>query len=83
VCPENLVPSDEEGLREVVLVAIELVVYVMVSTVVVEEHMEEIAREPQSTMIVDCLDCSEGEEEDGSSRGHAGDEEGESPAHGV
>ena len=55
----------------------------MVSTVVVEEHMEEIAREPQSTMIVDCLDCSEGEEEDGSSRGHAGDEEGESPAHGV
>ena len=83
MCSKELIPCHKEGLREVVLVTIELVVYIMVSTIVVEEHMEEVARKPQSTMIIDCLDCSEREKKYCSSRGHAGDEKGESPTHGV
>ena len=56
VCSEDLVPHDKEGLREVVLVSIELVVDVMVSAVVAEEYMEDVPRKPQTTVVIDGLD---------------------------
>ena len=55
----------------------------MISAVVAEEYMEDVARKPQSAVIVDGFDGGEGEEEDGGSGCHAGDEEGESAANGV
>lgn len=83
VCSEDLVPHDKEGLREVVLVAIELVVNVMVGAVVAEEDMEDVAREPQAAVVIDGLDGRKREEEYGRLRSHAGDEEGEGAADGV
>lgn len=80
---EKFIPCDKEGLREVVLVAIELMVNIVVSTIIAEDHMKEVARKPKSTMIIDSLDCSKREEEYCSMRGHARDEERESTTNGV
>jgi len=75
VCTADLIPHDEEGLREVVLVAIELVVDVMVSAVVAEEDMEDVPGEPQAAVVIDSLDGREREEEYARPWGHARDEE--------
>jgi hypothetical protein len=83
VCSKDLVPHDKEGLREVVLVAVELMVDVMVSAVVAEEYMEDVPRKPQTTVVVDGLDGREREEEYASPRGHARDEERERATDGV
>ena len=83
VCSEDLVPHDEEGLREVVLVAIELVVDVMVSAVVAEKDMEDVPREPQTAVVIDGLDGRKGEKEYACPWGHAGDEERERTPNGV
>lgn len=49
---------------------------VVVSSVVLEKQMEDIARQPEPTMIVDGLDHSETEEENSSACGHSRDKEG-------
>lgn len=77
---KNLVPHNEERLREVVLVAIELVVNVMVSAIILEKNMQNISGKPQPAVIIHGLDCSEREEEDGGPRSHSGDEERKSTA---
>lgn len=81
--PEDPVPGDEEGLREVVLVAVELVVDVVVGAVVAEEHVEDVPREAHPAVVVHGLDGGEGEEEDARSGAHAGGEERDGPADGV
>lgn len=75
VCSEDFVPHDEEGLREVVLVAIELVVDVVVSAVVAEEDMEDVPGKPKATVVIDSLDGRKGEEEYACPWGHPGYEE--------
>lgn len=77
---KNLVPHNEERLREVVLVAVELVVNVMVSAIILEKNMQNISGKPQPAVIVHGLDRSEREEEDGGPRSHSGDEERKSTA---
>jgi hypothetical protein len=83
VCSEDLVPHDKEGLREVVLVPVELMVDVMVSAVVAEEYMEDVSRKPQTTVVIDGLDGRKREEENPNPWGHARDEERERAADGV
>ena len=51
--------------------------YIMVSTIITEENMKDVPREPQSTMVIHRLNGSEGEEEDSGPGSHAGDKEGE------
>jgi len=76
----DLVPSDEEWLREVVLVAIELMVNIMECAVVVKQHVQGVAREHEPAVVVNGFHGAEGEEEHGGQGGHAGDEGGETPA---
>lgn len=49
--------------------------HVMVSRVVLEHHMEQVPGEAETTVVVHSLDRGEGEEEDGRSRRHTGDQE--------
>lgn len=75
---EDPIPDDEERLREVVLGSVKLVMDVVVGGVVLKDDVQRIARDPKPAVVVDRLDRREGEgEEDGGSRAHAGDEEGE------
>jgi hypothetical protein len=37
---------------------------VMISSVILEKNMEDIARQPESTMIINRFNCSEAEEKD-------------------
>ena len=80
---ENLVPSDEEWLREVVLVSVQLVVDVVVRSVVPEEDVEEVEGEPEAAVVVDPLHRREGEEVNGGVGRHPRYQEGEGAAHGV
>lgn len=75
VCPQYLVPKDKERLRKVVFVAIELVVNVMVSSVVVEQRMEDVTGKPQPAVVIHCLDGRKREKEYGCSWSHTGEEE--------
>ena len=61
----DLVPRNEEGLREVVFSAGELMMEVMEGTVVGEEQMEWIPRQPHPAIIIDHLHQAEGKEEYG------------------
>lgn len=65
VSPHYLIPCHEEGLREVALVAGELVMDVMVRRVVPEQDVERVPRKHQPAVVVDPLDGGEGEEESG------------------
>jgi len=79
----ELVPSDEEGLREVVLGAVQLVVDVVVRGVVPEDVVEGVPGQPQAAVVVDGLDGSEGEEEDGRTGRHPRHQEGNCTADSV
>lgn len=70
-------------MRKVVFVAIELVVNVMISGVVVEQCMEDVAGKPQPAVVIHRLDGRKREKEYGCSRSHTGEEERESTADGV
>lgn len=59
VSSEDFIPSDEEWLREVVLVAIELMMNIMVSSVVPEEEMKYVSGEPKAAVIIDAFDGGE------------------------
>ena len=58
-------------------------VNIMVSRVITEEDVKRIPRKPKSTVIINRLDGSEGEEKYSRSRGHTGEEERQSTADGV
>jgi len=79
VCAKDLVPHDEEWLREIVLVAVQLMVNVVVGAVVVEQDVEGVEGEPEAAMVVHALDCRKRKEEDARPGGHPGDEEREGP----
>lgn len=83
VSSADLVPCDEERLREVVPVAVELMVDVVVRRVVPKAQVQDVPGEPQPAVVVYALDGAEGEEEDGGSRRHAGDDERQRAAAGV
>jgi hypothetical protein len=83
VRPAQLIPCDEEGLGEVILGAVQLMVDVVVGGVVPEHVVEGVVRQPEPTVVVDSLDGGEGEEEDRSAGSHSGRQEGYGPAHGV
>ncbi|CAL9762034.1 unnamed protein product [Musa acuminata subsp. burmannicoides] len=83
VCSQDHVPCDEEWLREVVLVAVELMMDVMIRGVVPEEQVEDVPGKPQPAVVIYPFDGGEGEEEDGGSGRHARENEGEAAAEGV
>ena len=68
---KNSVPCNKERLREVVLVAVQLMMDVMVCAVVAKDPMEDIPRETKTTVIINALDGGKGEEENGSPRSHS------------
>lgn len=80
---EDLVPGDEERLRVVVLVPLELVVHIMVRAVVVEQELKRVPGQPQRAVDVDGLDRGEGEEVDARPGSHPREEEGHGPSDGV
>lgn len=83
VSTENPIPHHKEGLGEIVFGSIELMMNIMVSRVVSEEDVKGVSGEPESTVIVNRLDGGEGEEKDGGSWGHTGEEERQSTTNGV
>ncbi|CAL9117647.1 unnamed protein product, partial [Musa textilis] len=83
VCSQDHVPCDEEWLREVVLVAVELMMDIVIRGVVPEEEVEDVPGKPQAAVVIYPFDGGEGEEEDGGSGRHAREKEGEAAAEGV
>lgn len=81
--PQDLIPRNEEWLREVVFVPVELMVDIMIRSVVPEEEVKYVSWQPEAAVVVDSLHGREGEEEDGRPRRHAGGHERECAAHGV
>jgi hypothetical protein len=68
---KHLVPHYKEWLWKVVFVSVELIVNVIVSIVVVEQHVEDVTKKPQSTMVIQGFDGCEGEKEYGCPWSHA------------
>ena len=62
VCPKKFVPYGKEWLRIIVLQPLQLMMNVMVSCVILEKDMEDVARQPQSTVIINSFHNSEAEE---------------------
>lgn len=62
VCSENLIPSNEEGLRKVVMEALELMMSVVKRWVVSEQKLGWTPREPQPAVDVDRPNRREREE---------------------
>lgn len=56
---------------------------VMISCVILEKQMEDIPRQPESTVIIDGFHNGEAEEHDGCSRGHPWDKEWDGPTYSV
>lgn len=83
VSSEKSVPYGEEWLRIVVFCALELMVDVMIGSVVLEENMEDIARQPESTMIVHSFDHCKTEENYSCSCSHPRNKEREGSTKGV
>ena len=83
VSSKYLVPHHKKGLWKVVLVAIELMVNVMISTVVAEQCLEDVTRKPQPAMIIHCLNGSKGEKEYGCPWSHTRDKKWECATNGV
>jgi hypothetical protein len=77
VGPEYSVPDGEERLRVVVFRSLQLVVDIMIGGVILEQVLEDVVRQPESTVIVHRLHYSETEEEHGGSWSHTGEQEGE------
>lgn len=69
---QHLVPHVEKRLRKVELGAVQLMVYIMVSRVVLEQPVKGIPRQAQPAVVVYRFDRREREEEDGRARGHPG-----------
>lgn len=56
---------------------------VVISSVVLEENMKDIARQPQPTVIIDCFNHSKAKEIHSSSRSHPRHKERDRPAESV
>lgn len=69
---KKFVPYGEEWLRIIELGALELMMNVMVSSVILEKQMEDITRQPESTMIINRFDHSKAEKDYSSTCSHSG-----------
>lgn len=76
---EKFIPNRKERLRVVVLGALESMMDVMISGVVLEKEMEDVTGQPQPAVVIHGFDHRKAEEDRGCPHGHSRDEVGDGP----